>query len=87
MPIDRIPPKNPANAGFFYLCAGVVSMSSQLDGAMQQNNGAIETFTYAMSIVSDRNIKDDVTYVSGEDALAAIKVLISPVKQLKSAQK
>lgn len=62
-------------------------MSSQLDGAMQQNNGAIETFTYAMSIVSDRNIKDDVTYVSGEDAPAAIKVLISPVKQLESAQK
>lgn len=62
-------------------------MSGQLDGAMQQNNGAIETFTYAMSIVSDRNIKDDVTYVSGEDALAAIKVLSSRVKQLESAQK
>lgn len=62
-------------------------MSGQLDGAMQQNNGAIETFTYAMSIVSDRNIKDDVTYVSGEDALAAIKVLRASVKQLESAQK
>lgn len=73
--------------GFFYLCAGVVSMNGQLDGAMQQNNGAIETFTYAMSIVSDRNIKDDVTYVSGEDALAAIKVLSARVKQLESAQK
>lgn len=47
-------------------------MSGQLDGAIQHNNGTIETFTYAMSIVSDRNIKDDVTYVSGEDALAAI---------------
>lgn len=62
-------------------------MSSQLDGAMQQNNGAIETFTYAMSIVSDRNIKDDETYVSGEDVLAAIKVLSARVKQLESAQK
>lgn len=61
-------------------------MSGQLDGAMQQNNGAIETFTYAMSIVSDRNIKDDVTYVSGEDALAAIKALSAHVKQLESAQ-
>lgn len=62
-------------------------MSGQLDGAMRQNNGAIETFTYAMSIVSDRNIKDDVTYVSGEDALADIKVLSDRVKQLESAQK
>lgn len=62
-------------------------MSGQLDGAMQQNNGAIETFTYAMSIVSDRNIKDDVTYVSGEDALAAIKVLCARIKQLESSQK
>lgn len=62
-------------------------MSSQIDGAMQQNNGAIETFTYAMSIVSDRNIKDDVTYVSGEDALAAINALSARVKPLESAQK
>lgn len=64
-----------------------MSMSGQLDGAMQQNNGAIETFTYAMSIASDRNIKDDVSYVSGEDALAAIKVLSASVKQLESSQK
>lgn len=71
----------------FYLCTGVVSMSGQLDGAMRQNNVAIETFTYAMSIVSDRNIKDDVTYISGEDALAAIKALSARVKQLESAQK
>lgn len=62
-------------------------MSGQLDGAMQHNNGDIETFTYAMSIVSDRNIKDDVTYVSGEDAQAAIKVLSARVKQLESSQK
>ena len=51
------------------------NMNGQLDGARCQNNGAAETFTYAMSIVSDRNIKDDVTYVSGEDALANIDAM------------
>lgn len=51
------------------------NMNGQLDGARVQSNGSTEAFTYAMSIVSDRNIKDDVTYVSGEDALANIDAM------------
>ena len=51
------------------------NMNGQIDGARQYNNGTTEVFTYAMSIVSDRNIKDDVTYVSGEDALTNIEAM------------
>lgn len=51
------------------------NINGQVDGARQQNNGVTEVFSYAMSIVSDRNIKDDVTYVSGEDALDNIDAM------------
>lgn len=63
------------------------NMNGQIDGARQQNNGATETFTYAMSIVSDRKIKDDVTYVSGDEALANIDAMEPVTFIFKSDEK